>query len=56
MLRFKYNSVWQYVDVYCDEIKIKTINYVNTYEEAYTIAVKVYKNYCVDKADKKEIE
>lgn len=45
MFRFKFNLEWKYVDVYFDEIKIKTINYVSDYEEALRIAREEYLKY-----------
>ena len=48
MFRFKFNIDWKYVDVYFNEIKIVTINYVSNYEEALRLAREEYLKY-VDK-------
>lgn len=45
MLRFKYDLLWSYVDVYCGDHKIGTINYVNTEEDAFRLAREMYENY-----------
>ena len=45
MLRYKYNPTWKYVDIYDDETKICTVNYVETIEDAEVIANAIYKQY-----------
>ena len=45
MLRYKYNPTWKYVDIYDDEFKITTVNYVETLEDADAIAIQVYEHY-----------
>lgn len=44
MLRYKYNIDWKYLDVYDDEFKIKTVNYVEI-DEYDEIAELVYQEY-----------
>lgn len=45
MFRFMYNPQWKFVNVYCGEIKIGTINYVESQDEAYDAAKEMYENY-----------
>ena len=45
MLRFKYNLEWSYVDVYCDDTKIGTVNYIMSENDAYLAAKQMYENY-----------
>ena len=45
MLKFKFDPTWEYVDVYFDDIKIKTVNYVKDFEQALSVAKFVYDEY-----------
>lgn len=45
MLRYKYNPTWRYVDIYCGDTKIGTVNYVNNENDAYEIAKSVFQDY-----------